>query len=396
MSHVETAGDLRRRNRGRVLGRVVRQGATTRLELAREFGLSPATASNVVKDLFAEGLVVETGSVPSRGGRPSSQLAVNARGAYFLGADVGERGVVVDLYDLALGQVDREVVGVAARLAQPEEIRVALDAAIDALRQRNGEVWGRVAGLGLGLPGIVDTSESGSAVLYAQSIGWSPQPISELLSAPGFPVLADNGAKTYSLAELWRGAASDDALTIVVLLGRGLGAGVVDGGRILRGHSSSAGEWGHTKVALAGRKCNCGSVGCLESLIGGDAVAERFVEAGGQAAETSEETLQLLLSAADDGHRYAVEVLDETVEILAVGLSNLVNLFNPARIVVGGWAGRALMAARGRRIADLVRELPLRHPADQVELVASDLGPDAVALGASLLVVQWFVDGEGE
>lgn len=394
MAQFETPGDLRRRNRSRVLGRVVREGATTRLALAAEYGLSSATASNVVRDLLNDGLVVENGSVPSRGGRPSSQITVNAHAAYFVGVDVGERGVIADLYDLALRQVDRSVVGVAARLARPVEIRRALDEAIGTLRSRNASAWGKVVGVGLGLPGIVDTSDSGTATLYAQSAGWEPIPVGELLSAPGVPVLADNGAKTYSLAELWRGAASQDDLTVVVLLGRGLGAGVIDAGRIFRGQSSSAGEWGHTKVTIRGRSCTCGATGCLESLIGGDAIAERYVDAGGRAAGSPEETLDVLISDADHGSRPAVEVLDETVEILGIGLSNLVNLFNPARIVIGGWAGRALMAARGDRIVRLVRELPLRHPAGQVEVVATDLGPDAVALGASLLVVQRFVDGE--
>lgn len=394
MGHTETTSDLRRRNRSRILRRLVREGATTRRALAGEFGVSAATVTNVVKELFADGLVVESTSIPSRAGRPSSQVAVNETGAYFLGADVGERGVMVDLYDLALGLVDGAHVAVPARLAAPEEIRGALNDAIGTLRDRNRDVWARVVGLGLGLPGIVDTPEDGASMLYAQSVGWDPLPVADLLDDPEFPVLSDNGAKTYSLAELWRGSARQDALAIVVLVGRGVGAGVIDSGRIVRGQSSSAGEWGHTKVVLGGRRCSCGSRGCLESLIGGDAIAERLVEAGGKAAGSAEETLDALIAAAEAGDPRALDVLDETVEVLGVGLSNLVNMFNPAQIVIGGWAGHALITARSPQIAKIVKSMPLHHPAAEVELVGSGLGVDAVALGASLLVVQSFIDGD--
>lgn len=392
MDQSKTPGDLRRQNRSRVLGRLVRGGASTRLALAAELGLSAATISNVVRDLRAEGLVADDASLPSRGGRPSLQIAVRRTGAYFLGADVGESVVAMDLYDLALEPVDRVRVVLPTRSARPEEIRRALDEALSTLRARCADVWHRVVGLGLGLPGIVDTSPAGERMLFAQNIGWEPVPVAELLAVPDMTVLAANGAKAHALAELWRGSADPDG-TVVALLGRGLGAGVVAGGRIVQGCTSSIGEWGHTKVMTAGAtRCGCGGVGCLESLIGGVAIVDRYLAAGGRRASTPEETLDDLVADADLGRPDAARVLDGTVEVLGLGLANLVNLLNPARIVVGGWSGRRLMAARGEQIVRALRRSALRLPGERVEVVASRLGPDAVALGASCLVVDSFVN----
>lgn len=393
MDQSMTPGDLRRQNRSRVLGRIVRGGASTRLALAAELGLSAATISNVVRDLRAEGLVADDSSLPSRGGRPSLQIAVRRTGAYFLGADVGESVVAMDLYDLALEPVDRVRVVLPTRSARPAEIRRALDEALSALRARCADVWPRVVGLGLGLPGIVDTSPSGERVLYAQNIGWEPMPVGDLLAVPGLTVLAANGAKANALAELWRGSADPHGTTVVALLGRGLGAGLVSRGRIVQGYTSSVGEWGHTKVMTVGAaRCGCGGVGCLESLIGGDAIVDRYLAAGGRRASTPEETLDDLIADADLGRPDAARVLDETVEVLGLGLANLVNLLNPARIVVGGWSGRRLMAAHGEQVISALRRSALRHPAERVEVVASRLGPDAVALGACSLVVDSFVN----
>ena len=99
MSKESTTRDLRRRNRSRVLRALVSDGETTRGQLSLCLGLSLATVANVVSDLSDEGLVHESGMIPSEGGRPTATLSVRAEGAYFVGADVGEQGVTVELFD---------------------------------------------------------------------------------------------------------------------------------------------------------------------------------------------------------------------------------------------------------------------------------------------------------
>jgi predicted NBD/HSP70 family sugar kinase len=136
------------------------------------------------------------------------------------------------------------------------------------------------------------------------------------------------------------------------LIGSGVGGCVVVGGLPYQGMSGSAGEWGHTTVAVGGRACRCGSHGCLEAYIGAQAILDRYREANPTAADEllarpggTHAALQALVTAAqDDGAQRTI--ITESLTYLGAGLGNLINLLNPERIVVGGWAG--LLIGRGR------------------------------------------------
>ncbi|RQW83785.1 ROK family protein, partial [Micromonospora globispora] len=148
---------------------------------------------------------------------------------------------------------------------------------------------------------------------------------------------------------------------------------------------SSAGEWGHTTIAYGGRRCRCGNLGCLEAYVGAEGVLDRFRQAnrGRPVVGVDEETAfgELLRSST----RTAAKVLDETVGYLGAGVATLVNLFNPERVVLGGWAGLAL----GERYLPQIREATARHalrqPYAQTSIELCQLGPDAVAMGAATL-----------
>ena len=341
-----TVKDLRVRNRAAVLRRVVLTGETTRATLANECGLSTATVTNVVADLIREGLVEEHGLLPSDGGRPIARLRPLASGAYVIGADVGEHGVTVEIFDLSLRRVDRVFRRLATRATSPARVAEALTEAVADMRAANPGPDAALVGIGLGLPGVVDTAEDGRPPIHAQSLGWQPTSLERVFgSMGGVPTFADNGAKTLATAEMWFGAARGRAHSIVVLVGRGLGIGVIAGGRLLRGTSSSAGEWGHTKVSLGGPSCQCGARGCIEAYVGGDAVIRRWREAG---AEVTGPTPMPSPNSSCGrcgrcGRRAGAR---ETIEILGLGLANLVNLFNPEQIVMGGWAGLRLVERR--------------------------------------------------
>ncbi len=341
-----TSQDLRQGNRARVLRHIVVSTETTRAAIAAACGLSTATVGNVVSDLIAEGAVEEAGLLPSRGGRPIARLAVRAEGGLLIGADVGEQTVTVELFDLALHKLDSEHVAIVPRVAEPEAIGAALIQAIRTVRDRNRAVDMPILGLGLGVPGTVET-DGETTTIFADSLGWEPTDLRRLSGGVDLPVFADNGARTLATAESLFGAAKGTGHSIVALLGHGIGAGVLIGGKLLGGSMSGAGEWGHTKISVGGPRCACGSIGCLEAHVGGGAIIDRWREAGGSpTTNTEEEVLTELIAAADEADPAATAVLDETVEILGIGLANLVNLFNPSKIIVGGWAGLQLIQAR--------------------------------------------------
>lgn len=386
MSGPATVSDVRQRNRTMALRSVILSGQTTRAAIARESGLSVASVTNLVSELISEGLVMEAGSVASSGGRPVTLLAPNPAGAYFLGADVGERGVAVELFDLSMARIDREFRG--GREGEPiEVIATDLDEAVDTLRERNPDLWDRVVGIGLGLPGIVETDESGRQVLYAQSLGWPAVPVADLISRD-LPVFAENGAKTQAMAELWDGAVRGVDEALVVLLGRGVGLAVVSGGKLARGKMSSAGEWGHVKIVRDGQSCRCGGRGCVEAYLGADAILAAWRDAGGEFDGSGWRAIGQLLDAERDGDEVAGNVVRELVATLGSALGSLVNLTNPERVVVGGWVGLRLMESIADRIEAATRAEALVRPGAQFELLSCHFGGDTVALGAAMMPLE--------
>lgn len=381
-----TVTSLRQRNRTRVLRQIILARETTRAAIARESGLSAASAINIVSELIADGLVEEKGSVSSRGGRPIAILSPRADSAITIGADIGERGVAVEMFDLAMNRVDREFSG-GREMESPAQIADDLGNALTALRERNADRWPRLLGIGLGLPGIVETDPGGKQTLFAQSLGWPPVEIADLCDV-GAHVHAENGAKMQARAELWYGAARGFDHSLVALLGRGVGLGVVNGGKLAHGSHSSAGEWGHMIVERNGRPCPCGNRGCVEAYIGSDAIFAAWRRQGGTFEGTGWGALGALLQGAEKGVPDAVAVLEETIDYLGIALGGLVNLYNPERIVIGGWVGLRLMESVADRLHASIRRGSLSRPGSQFDTVAAELDGDSVALGSALLPIE--------
>jgi predicted NBD/HSP70 family sugar kinase len=245
-----------------------------------------------------------------------------------------------------------------------------------------------VIGVGVGVPGVI---EQGSEVLvHGQTYGWDAVPLERLLRAgTDLPLHFENGAKTMGQAELWFGAGRGARNAVVTLVGSGVGASLISGGATYRGATSSAAEWGHTTVVVGGRKCRCGSAGCLEAYVGAEAILERYGQPTGGDGEES--ALAALIDAASTSAR-AATVLQETADYLGAGIANLINLFNPERVILGGWAGLLLGAKLLPAIREAARRHCLRHPFAATSIELGRLGPEAVALGAATLPVERFLN----
>ncbi|NTW38324.1 MAG: ROK family protein, partial [Cellulomonadaceae bacterium] len=240
-----TVKTLRRSNRAYVLRYVLLSGTATRQQIGEDCRLSVGSVTNVVNDLLEEGLLEETGSRPSGGGRPIALLSPRAGGAHLIGVDVGEEGVAAELFDLRLQRLDRQFARTADGHGGVVGIGEALREAVARLWARHSDKAATLVGIGLGLPGIVSTDGSGRQVLDAQSLGWPVVAVDDLLDLPeleGLPVDADNGATTLAAAENAFGAARGAERAVVALLGRGVGLGLIEDGHPFRGRHGSAAE----------------------------------------------------------------------------------------------------------------------------------------------------------
>lgn len=386
-----TVRDIRRNNRRAVLSRLFFDGSLSRPELTRLTGLSVGTISTVTSELVAEGVVTEAGLVDSDGGRPKMLLRVDPSYGYVVGVDVGETQVRIELFDLGMAvQATVDVAVDTSGVPSPEAVVDTIVDGLHAVVEQAGVPMHRVLGMGIGVFGTVEHAD-GAAVVHAQTVGWASVELGGALRSRGvaIPVFVDNGAKTLGQAEMWFGAGRGSRHVVVALVGSGVGAALVAHGSMYQGATSSAAEWGHTTIQYGGRTCRCGARGCLEAYIGAGAILDRYREAGGPAIAGDPDEkrgLKALLAEAETS-RIARAVLAETTGYLGAGLANLVNLFNPERVVLGGWAGLLL----GQRLLPDIRRATeanaLRHLMKRTSIGLCQLGPDAVAFGAATLPV---------
>ncbi|MCX7804170.1 MAG: ROK family protein [Planctomycetota bacterium] len=253
-----------------------------------------------------------------------------------------------------------------------------------------------VRAVGIGSPGQIDY-EKGLLAGEAVNIPGARQldicgPVRDALKVPCF---ADNDGNVAALAEAWVGAARGEKVVLILTLGTGIGGGVVIGGAVYRGATNFVAEFGHMSVEVGGRICPCGNRGCLERYASASAVARAACErlrvipppdsvltsmCGG---DPSAVTARMVCDAARDGDALAVEVLDEACLYLGVGIGNLINIFNPSCVVVGGGMSLAgdILFSRVRNVLQSGRAYPPILAAAKV--VPAALGEDSGVIGAA-------------
>ncbi|MEU4366386.1 ROK family transcriptional regulator [Micromonospora chersina] len=366
-------GDVRVANRAVVLRHVRRHAPCSRADIAAHTGLNKATVSSLVTELIDSRLLRETGLTENRVGRPATMLVLDGAPYAGLGLQIGADELVVVAVDLGGNRLltwRRAFASAGVPAADTVQALAAL--ARRAITRVTGQ--GRsVLGLTVGVPGLVDTDE---AVPLAPALGWRAVPLAaelrRALREPGFPVGVDTDANLAVLAEQRHGAHAGAADLVHLTGGHALGAGVVSGGRLLRGARGHAGEIGHVPLDPAGPRCACGRRGCLAALTGVDAVVRRVLPDADQDGPIVDylpelDRVQALARAGDDA------VLDGLAEVgrhLGHGVSVLANLLDPQVVVVGG------------HLATLA---PWLLPAARAELAARTLAPGGCQLEASTL-----------
>ncbi len=395
-----TVRDLRRRNRRVALQRLYVDGRMSRLEMSQRSSLSAATVTNVVAELLAKGIVFEAGSEESEGGRPRTILAINPEYGYFIGVDVGETFVCIELFDLTLRSLRTATHPLTPDDNQPSSVVRHIVAGVDTVLASAAIPASKVVGIGVGVPGVVE--RAGRVLVHAPSWGWRAVPLMDMLAERiTLSIALDNGAKAMAQAELWFGAGRGMNDLAVLLIGTGIGAGIITQGALYCGATNGAGEWGHTTLALDGRPCRCGSHGCLEAYAGAAGIMASLREASPRSPligddDNQEGTITALVAAAQRGDPSAIRVLEDITRYLGAGIANLINLFNPQRIVIGGWVGQHIGPYILPRLREVVDRYALGQPLAATGIVLGQLGQDAVAMGAATLALDVFLTEVGD
>jgi predicted NBD/HSP70 family sugar kinase/biotin operon repressor len=376
-------GSLRESNRDKVVQALKALGVGSRAQIARRTGLSRSTVSSIVADLQTDGLVVDrkTGGRAATGsGRPPVLIALDSSAGLAVGIDFGKRHLAVALADLSHEILAEQWVVMGEDYAADEAMLEAVGLVERVLDEADAD-RDRVLGVGMGIPGPVhETGVVGSSSILPGWNGRSPEErMAQLLE---LPVSGGNDANLGALAEFTYGAGRGSSSLVYLKLATGIGAGIVIDGKLFKGVGGTAGEIGHTTIDETGDICRCGNRGCLETYAGAAAIAGLLSRSLGE-----ELGLDDVLSRALHGDPGCRRALADAARHIGVAVANLCNLVNPETIVVGGSMARA-----GDLLFDPLREsVNLRaipSAAEDVEIVAGELGERAELLGAVALVLQ--------
>ncbi|MHB1653289.1 MAG: ROK family transcriptional regulator [Desulfitobacteriaceae bacterium] len=382
-------------NKSAILNVIRLHSPISRAEIAKLTKLTPPTVTNLVGELIGSNLVVESDLGVSTGGRKPILLRINSSAFYVVGVFAGSKRVKAVTATLD-GQVVQQVEKNYPANPTAEQFLNTLTDAIDkVIVKTDAQKRDVFLGIGVGMHGLVDPKQGLS--IFAPNLNLHNIAVkSHLEQFFNLPIEVENDVRALAMGESWFGQGRGLANFICVYVGTGVGASIILDNRLYRGVSYTAGEIGHTTIDINGPKCSCGNYGCLETLAGGPALVRRAQQAIGLGKSSLIEDLaggdldkingELIYQAAQQGDPVAIEVLADTGRFLGIGIANVINTFNPSRIILSGGISRA-----GNFILDplieTVEKRALTSPAQAVSIVFTELGGNAMAIGAFTLLL---------
>lgn len=367
----------------------------SRAELAKRTGLYRSTISSIIAELIERGFVRET-EIQSdlRIGRPGMLLEFNPQGGSAVGLDIGVDYISIILADYTANIIWRQRTPIDSDGSQTEIVSQAEKMIVDALEvSKNTGI--PPMGIGVGLPGLVDTAQG--KLIIAPNLHWKDLPIKAIWAEKfHLPVFVENESNNGAMGEFFYGSAHGKQNFIYLGTGIGLGGGIMIDGKLFKGSKGFAGEIGHTLLYKEGVRCGCGSNSCWETYVGPRYIMQRIRQtlAAGQQSIIRELVqgnlnlinMDIVIEAAKNADKIASDTLDEIGHHLGRGISNLINIFNPELIVMGG----ALSPASPwiiPIIEEEIRKHALAPLIEDLNIVPSKLGQDSNVMGAVALVL---------
>lgn len=376
-------------NRQIVLNLVREYQPISRADLARRMEVARGIVTPLVNELIEQGLLVEGATGASPRGRKPTLLHVRSHDRLTVGIDVRLSETQIMLADFSGRALATELLSTPAH---PEQLVQALAARVTRLLEAH-QADGECQGIGLVVPGMVDRATG--RLVNAPTLGWRDVDLRGALErAVGIEVHVERDAVACALAQMWMGQGSGDGQDsfAYVTFSDGVGAGLVVGGHVVRGHRDAAGEFGHIPLALDGPACLCGSRGCWEAYTSNPAVVARYLgrelssRESYAAVRASRLTVADVIARARAGDAAARTSLETTGRFMGLGLAAIVNALNPTRIVVGGEIAAAWDLIRPH-VVDALAERTLTQGAAATPVIPEPHDVQTRLRGAAALVV---------
>lgn len=376
-------------NKSLILNKIRTCAPISRAQIAKETKLTPPTVSSNVKSLIEEGMVIESELGESQGGRKPKMLLINNDGFYVIGIDIGTKRIKCVISDLS-GNITTRIARELTFPITEEEFINYLKESVYLLLSSAKINTDKIIGIGIAMHGVVEI-ETGIA-LFAPNLGITNIPIKAELEAEfQLDVKVENDARAMALGESWFGNHGEVDNMLSVNIGRGVGAGIVFEGKLFHGDHDTAGEIGHMTIDINGEICECGNRGCFQTFVTGSAIAmqaEKMLKEHNIAMDKySPLSGRKVYELAVAGNDKFTEVLDNTGRIIGIGLTNLIHIISPTKIVLGGGVTKAEEFILPS-IRESIANRALSPQAKETKVVISELGEDASISGAIALVLE--------
>ena len=373
---------MRQQNKITVYELIKNNSPLSRAAIAKQTGMSPTTVSRIVGELTEQGYVEEFEQLSGGLGRKAAMLRLVDTSVLTIGVELDRHRVGIGVMDVNGKLLSSRVTGRSPE-EKVEETLSSIAAEIRRITADEGIAPSRIAGIGVGLPGIVDNEQG--IVAFSVQLGWKDIELASRLKALiGYEVAVDNELKVKALAEHIRGAATGSRRTVLLGFGTGVGSALIIEGEIYRGESNSAGEIGHTTIDPNGAMCECGKAGCLQTYI---ITSSLLLEAN---KIRKIDTLEEIFEARRSGEMWAARLIERALIYIAITINNVLCVYNPDVVILSGE-----LVENFPEISSEIEELcysrfvwePLR---DTLSLKYTALGGEGVVIGSGLLAQRRF------
>ena len=318
---------IKETNRKKIIKLLLEKNEITKLDISRSLDISITTVSTNITELKKEGIVSDVRSLESTGGRKAMALKINENCRFALGIALTPRHVKLSLINLK-----KEIIEDIRIRHNKKDIESIIGIAKENIKKilNNKEISiDKLLGIGISIPGTVDSEEG--IIKHCYLLGAENYNLKESFEEFNTAIYIDNEANLSAYYEFLN---KKDILSnlLYVSITDGLGLGIIIDGKIHRGSNNAAGEMGHIKITIGGKRCKCGSQGCLESYTSKNVLLEDFNEISNEKLDDIEEFISLF----QKGDKITKEILERYFNILGVGIANLTMILDPSSIVLGG------------------------------------------------------------
>lgn len=370
-------------NRKRIIKLLSEERELTKLEIARNLDISVPTVTTIVGELIEEGLVEEAGMAGSTGGRKPMIIRFLPDSRFSIGVDLG-----TDFVRTILTNLDSKIIVDKRSELKSKEESYVLESIVQLIKEvmkEHGIEKELLLGVGFSLPGTVD--EENLKLEVAANLKLKNLYFNGIMNLFEVPVYLENEANAGALAEWQLGIAKDKKNVIYISVTEGVGGGIIIDGKMYKGTAMRAGEIGHMTINKNGRQCNCGKKGCWETYASKKALLNDYKEISSEDIDNIKVIMERY-KARDDN---AVKVIEKYINDLAEGIQNLLFIFNPDNIVIGGDIS-AYPEVLLQKLTDRIFQQNQFYNEGDVNIMFSSLKEDANILGASLIPI---VEGFG-